>query len=238
MSFLAPGTEDSADALDGTGNGVDVETHAIAAERLTFFTDAVVAIAMTLLALELPVPTGATNAALLHDVGHHYEDYIAFLISFMVIGAHWRAHHNMLRYLHRTTPALTQLNIYWLLLQVITPFATKVITGDGAFEVRFGFYALVQGLADVIFVIILQVMRVKGLARAGTRPPYTSATINASIIGGLFLLSIPLAVLGRWAFLLWLANPVVIGAVRRVRRHREESAEARLPQASDGVGRP
>ena len=62
------------------------------AERLSFFADAVIAIAITLLALELPKPEGTTNAELLHSVGVHRGDYIAFLISFLVIGSHWAAH--------------------------------------------------------------------------------------------------------------------------------------------------
>jgi uncharacterized membrane protein len=221
----APEAPDAAD--------LDVETSAGAAERLTFFTDAVIAIAMTLLALELPVPTGSTNADLLHYVGRHYEDYVAFLVSFVVIGAHWRAHHRMFRYLGRSNPWLTSLNLYWLLLQVITSFATRVLTGDGGFQVRFGFYALVQGTADVIFVIIIQVIRVKGLARPGTRPRYAEATLRASAIAAAFLVSVPLSVLGRWAYLCWIASPLLTNVARRLYGRR-----AGLRQATDEVTRP
>src|SRR4051794_6272309 len=109
-----------------------VEVRAIAAERLTFFGDAVIAIALTLLALELPLPEGTTNAEVLHSAFEHRESYLAFLISFMVIGAHWRGHHQVFRYVTSISGPVTTLTIYWLLMQVITPFATHVLTGDGA----------------------------------------------------------------------------------------------------------
>src|SRR3954452_23319670 len=80
---------------------LDAEVAVGSAERLVFFSDAVVAIAITLLALELPVPTGDTNAAVWHSLGDHLGEYLAFLISFAVIGSHWFGHHQLFRYLGR-----------------------------------------------------------------------------------------------------------------------------------------
>jgi TMEM175 potassium channel family protein len=63
------------------------------AERLMLFSDAVLAIALTLLALELPIPDGKDNAEVLHSAYEYRWEYFTFLISFMVIATHWRAHH-------------------------------------------------------------------------------------------------------------------------------------------------
>jgi len=50
------------------------------------------------------------------------------LISFVVIAAHWRLHHRIFRYVRVATKAIIRLNIYWLLLIVLTPFTTKMLS--------------------------------------------------------------------------------------------------------------
>ena len=59
------------------------EIEARAADRVVVFSDAVVAIAITLLALDLPIPhpSNDSNLALLHALGHNWPSYFAFLIS-------------------------------------------------------------------------------------------------------------------------------------------------------------
>lgn len=107
------------------------EMEIASAERLMFFSDAVVAIALTLLALELPVPGGIENvdsvsiSDMISDAGRHLDDYLAFLISFLVIGAHWRIHHRAFRYVREATTPIIRLNMYWLLLIVITPLRPR-----------------------------------------------------------------------------------------------------------------
>ena len=117
---------------------VDVER--LATERLIFFCDAVVAIAITLLALDLPVP----------PTRGYWDDYLAFVISFAVISAHWRGHHRVFRYVVRSGP-IVGLSLLWLFFIVLTPLATRVITAEGDFAPRFIFYAAVQALAGLTF---------------------------------------------------------------------------------------
>ena len=68
------------------------ESESRAVERLTLFSDAVVAIAITLLALELPVPEGDTVSAFWASVRRNEGHYAAFLISFFVIAGAWVDH--------------------------------------------------------------------------------------------------------------------------------------------------
>jgi uncharacterized membrane protein len=195
-----------------TTEPADELVRAVAAERLSFFTDAVIAIALTLLALELPLPEGTSNADLLHSAFEHREEYGAFLVSFFVIGAHWRGHHLVYRHVAAPSNALTWLTLCWLLMQVVTPFATKVLTGDGAFQARFVFYAAVQAIACLLFVLVVREVRRAGLQR-GTTPPraLTLATARAGAMAGAFLVSMPLSFVTDYAFVCWLALPILHG---------------------------
>jgi uncharacterized membrane protein len=209
-------------ATDTAQAPLDVEVRAIAAERLTFFADAVIAIAITLLALELPRPDGDTNAEVLRSVAEHREEYIAFLISFVVIGAHWSGHHRVFRYVTSLNGRLGTLSLYWLLMQVVTPFATKVITGDGAFQVRFIFYAVVQAIASLLFLLMIREIRRAHLYRPGTPPRmFTYGMLRTGVLAVAFLVSIPVAFFTEYAYVCWAAIPVARMIVERIARRRE-----------------
>jgi uncharacterized membrane protein len=196
------------------------EVRAAAVERLTFFADAVVAIAITLLALDLPTPTGITNHQVLKFVGEHRDVYLAFLISFAVIGAHWRGHHRVFRYVTTLGGRLPQLTLIWLLTQVITPFATRVLTGDGAFQVRFIFYAGVQALAGVLFLLMIREIRRCGLTREDTPPRMLrQSSMQTAVLAAAFLVSIPVSFLSEWAYACWIIIPVG-GFAARIRSRR------------------
>jgi uncharacterized membrane protein len=194
----------------------------VASERLTFFADAVVAIAITLLALELPEPSGTTNAELLQSVGRHSGEYAAFLISFGVIGAAWSGHHRVFRYVTSLGGTLTGLTLAWLLMQVVTPFATRVLTGDGAFQARFGFYALIQFCSGLFFLGMVWEIRHRRLYRPETPPGLLrGAMVRTGVMAGSFLVSIPVSFVTHWAYLCWLLLPFVIAFVSMlVRRTR------------------
>ena len=208
------------DAPDGAGDfgsAADAEVELFAAERLTFFSDAVVAIAITLLALELPVPEGTTNSEVLQSVGDHADDFVAFLISFAVIGSHWFAHHRTFRYVTGLGGRLAQWNMLWLLMIIITPFATRVVTSEGAFETRFIFYASVQTLAGVFSLLMVREITRNGLLRANTPPDMISTFYRrAGVMIGAFAVSIPIAFLTEWAYVCWVAIPFLMRAERKI----------------------
>jgi uncharacterized membrane protein len=187
-------------------------------ERLVFFSDAVVAIAITLLALELPVPEGATNAEVLEAVGHHSAEYIAFLISFAVIATHWNVHHRMFGNVTALAGRLMLWNLLWLFAIVITPFATRVLTADEAFTVPFVFYALVQVLAGVCQLMMQREIHRHGLR--GDVPASRDGYLRTVAFMASFLISIPVAFLTRWAYLCWAAIPLFTALFRLVERRR------------------
>ncbi|MCB5912324.1 TMEM175 family protein [Streptomyces pinistramenti] len=205
-----------------TGHEPDAETgevRALAAERLIMFVDAAIAIALTLLALDLPVPVGDTTGAMLSSVAAHGKEYLAFALSFVVIAAHWRAHHEIFRYVRSLNSRLTSLTLAWLFMQVLMPFATRVITADGAFPPRFSLYAIVQVLASASFALIIREIRRAHLYRTDVPPQVFAENLVRSIcLAAVFGASVPLSFLSMssGAYLCWLAAPIVLAVARRV----------------------
>jgi uncharacterized membrane protein len=198
-----------------------------AVERLSLFSDAVSAIAITLLALDLPVPGGATVPALWSSVRHSGSNYIAFLISFAVIAAAWSHHHDLFRYVIDMDARLRQLNMAWLLAIVLTPFATKLLTTRGlettsAHAVRFGFYALLQVGSSALLLMLQRHLAARRQAPATPAASITNLTWQSygMLLG--FGLSIPLLFAWKLAWLLWIVVPPVFGPVsRRLRASAE-----------------
>lgn len=191
-----------------------------------FFSDAVVAIAVTLLALDLPVPSGGSDMDMWGFAGEHATEYLAFLVSFLVIASHWSAHHRVFSYLQWFSTRLFQLNMVWLCLIILTPFATRVIYGDGAFLVRFGFYAAVQALLCVVMILMKLEMSRNDLCRDDLQADtFAYGYWVAGSLGVGFAVSIPVALLvGQWAFLCWAAAPLALRVVRGLRGSRRRRA--------------
>lgn len=196
----------------------DTDVRAIAVERLTFFADAVIAIAITLLALDLPVPRGDTNAAMWHSTLGNAEAYLAFAISFLVIARRWAAHHHIFRYVTHLDGRLRGFTMAWLFTQVVTPFATRVIVGEGAFQFRFGFYVLVQLVSQVMFTLMVREVESRHLYRDDTPPNLFRRTYfrEAGMAAG-FLVAVPVSFFTEWAYACWALGPLVMNQVRRLR---------------------
>ena len=65
--------------------------------RLEAFSDGVIAIAITLLVLELDVPKPESPGTLAHKLAEQWPSYAAYVVSFVTIGVIWINHHAMLR---------------------------------------------------------------------------------------------------------------------------------------------
>ena len=102
-------------------------------DRLEAFSDGVIAVAITLLALDLVV-AGPGHGALLSQLGDHWPSFIAYLISFFTIGIIWVNHHDLVKNIAHVDRTLLFLNLVLLMFVVAIPFATstmaKYLTGD------------------------------------------------------------------------------------------------------------
>jgi uncharacterized membrane protein len=223
------GPPSSGGADDGPSAGPGRAFESRGVERLGLFSDAVTAIAITLLALELPVPSGDSTSTLWASVRHEDGHYVAFLISFVVIAASWSDHFDLFRCIERVDARLRLLNSGWLLMIVLNPFATRLLTTRGhasldAHALRFGFYALLQVLDASLLLAMVAHMRTHRQA-PDTPPPVLTKIVRESyaVLAG-FGLSIPLFFVTGYAWVLWLILPVVTLQMRRGQRRQRRAA--------------
>ena len=92
--------------------------------RLEAFSDAVFAIVITLLVLEIKVPP-ITNLGT--GLIHLWPSYLAYVMSFVVIGAIWINHYAMFELIEKTDHKLLLLKTFHLLLIAFLPFTTAVL---------------------------------------------------------------------------------------------------------------
>jgi uncharacterized membrane protein len=95
--------------------------------RLVAFSDAVFAITITLLVLEIRPPTDDRN--LLHGLVALWPSYIAYSVTFLFIGQVWANHHVMFDHIRAADRVVLLLNTLLLMVVAFLPFATSVLAG-------------------------------------------------------------------------------------------------------------
>lgn len=98
--------------------------------RLEAFSDGVVAIAITLLILEIKVPSthdASTVAELWRALLERWPSYFAFLLSFFTIYLAWSGHHLMMQQVKTVTLPLVWANAFFLLFVTFLPFPTSLV---------------------------------------------------------------------------------------------------------------
>lgn len=100
----------------------------IAFERVLFFGDAIVAIAITILALNLKLDVPATEDLTFTDLVLPWKSILAFTLSFINIAGFWKTHHDFFAYIHKMDDRLLTLHIMWLFFIVTLPFSTTVLS--------------------------------------------------------------------------------------------------------------
>jgi uncharacterized membrane protein len=99
----------------------------VSTDRLEAFSDGVIAIAITLLVLNIHVPTPDATRSLADQLGRQWPEYVAYTVSFMTIGVIWINHHAMLRRLASADHATLVLNMVLLLTVGLLPFTTALM---------------------------------------------------------------------------------------------------------------
>jgi uncharacterized membrane protein len=121
------------------------------------FSDGVFAIAITLLVLEIGVPSGS-GENLLGAIADQWPSYLAYLVSFATIGAAWVEHTVITEYLDHATSVLIRLNLLLLLVVSLLPFSTRLlgdyIGEDDPARVAVAIYGLNLLLASALLSVL------------------------------------------------------------------------------------
>jgi uncharacterized membrane protein len=147
-------TTDKPNSLENKKDTVDQDRRGL--DRLIFFSDGVFAIAITLLVLEIRLPTEAgsqDNRQLLVSLGSIFHSYLAYVISFLVIGTFWIAHHRKFGFIIKFDRGLLFLNLLVLMVIGFIPFPSSVISENPGSTATI-FYALTMSLAGVLMMIL------------------------------------------------------------------------------------
>ena len=106
------------------GEHMPRERRSLSTTRMEAFSDGVFSIAATLLVLDIAIHPPGTA---LEQVLHAWPFYLAYLVSFLTIGAGWLAHTQLTDGLTRADPLLLRINLLVLLVVAFLPFPTKLV---------------------------------------------------------------------------------------------------------------
>jgi uncharacterized membrane protein len=180
-------------AASGSGFGTERNP-----ERLVFFSDAVFAIAVTLLVLEIHPPQDTRQ--LLQGLAALWPSYLSYAITFLLIGQVWANHHVMFDHIRSADRTVLFLNTLLLMHIAFLPFAASVLaaafrTGHGQ-RTAVVFHGMTFLLAAILFNVIW------GYARHNHRLGTTLDAGGARAISRRFRLA-----------LVWIATGTLLGAL-------------------------
>jgi len=148
-------------------------------ERLTFFSDAVFAIAMTLLVVDIkvPEPEASTDEAWLQALGNLIPHFVGFVLTFYVVGALWAAHHRTFGRLGHYDPSIVWPNLTLLMVVAFIPFPTALMSThftDRVPQMVYAFTLVVAGLCQ--YRLVKRALRAPYLYRDVTEEDVAVAT--------------------------------------------------------------
>ncbi len=180
------------------------EGNEIEFSRIVAFSDGVFAVAITLLALNLAIDADVPKSELADAIWDQRENFLAYGISFAVIGRFWLVHHHFFGEVKAFDGRLISLNLLYLACIVLIPFSSQVL-GDYGGETA----AVVTYAINLAAVVLVGQWMIADARRAGLTTidaeSHRENRIRSTYIATVFLVSIPVAfVAPSFAPLMWL----------------------------------
>jgi len=183
-------------------------------ERLILFSDAVFAIAITLLIIEIKIPhfeVRPTQQQLSHALLEKLPEFIGFVISFVVIGQFWTNHHKLFGYISDYTPGLLWLNLLMLLWVVLMPFSTYLNMEYGYLDITWVWYCLNLTLISLsLYFIWRYIGKRKHLCYMADDKVFMQLAYKRSVIITLIFLSGAILTLMPWLAIKWTSRFVFL----------------------------
>ena len=142
-------------------------------DRINNFCDAVFAIAMTLLILEIKIPADEfiREYGTLTALRQLLPNFLGFFITFLVTAVYWRSHLRLAQYIKEYDNRLLWLTIFLLLFVVLLPFSTALYSQSGNYNGPFVFYCLnLVAIGLLNYFMVRYVVRNQGYDETLTRP--------------------------------------------------------------------
>lgn len=161
--------------------------------RLEAFSDGVIAIIITIMVLELHVPTGADLSALrpLAPV------FFSYLLSFIFIGIYWSNHHHLLQVVEHVNGRVLWANPHLLFWLSLTPFVTAWMGENHFAETPVAMYGVVLLFSAIAYFILT-----RSLLTIHAQDSLLATALGADFKGKIsvviYLVAIPLASVGWW----------------------------------------
>lgn len=161
--------------------------------RLEAFSDAVIAILLTIMVLELGVPHG-TDAEALRPL---LPVFLAYVLSFVNLGIYWNNHHHMIAAAERVNGKILWANLHLLFWLSLFPFSTGWMGENNFAPLPAAFYGAVALMAAIAY-FILQTAIVQEHGPDSKLAAALGSDVKGKASPILYLAAIPLAFINRW----------------------------------------
>ncbi len=168
------------------------EGNEIEFSRIVAFSDGVFSIAITLLVLNLGIVKGLGDGEIGSALWDQRENFVAYAISFAVIGRFWLVHHHFFGEVTAFDGRLIALNLLYLGWIVLIPFSSEVLGKYGGHTAAVVLYA--ANLSGVVLIGLLMTADARRAGLTVTDPvAERESWVRSSYIAAVFLFSIPVA---------------------------------------------
>jgi uncharacterized membrane protein len=172
--------------------------------RMEMFSDAVLAIIITIMVLEIKVPHGAELAALRPLI----PVFLSYALSFLYLGIYWNNHHHMLYVAHRVNGAILWANLHLLFWLSLVPFVTSWMGENHLAPAPTAAYGVILLMAGIAYLLLQQaILRQEG--PESTLALAVGRDRKGKLSTLLYALAIPVAFLRPWMA----ATLYVVGAM-------------------------